>query len=194
MTPPKHWERFDRAEGAPEDSAPPAAKAPAKFVIRPAAPPKSIPWPAWAVLAAVLLGFSWKMMHRPDPEFLRAQRMVADFERGKDADSINYKDPVYDDALEHLRAVAPVSGSAGDAARMSVDILRKRKAFEARLVASQAQIDKALADQAARTEAVLRGQQSTTGTDPDAAARLAAAAPAECQEERHRRAPSRPGH
>ena len=200
MTPPRQWERLKPPTGGtpraaaevaePESktaaSSEPAAPRAAKFVIRRAPENSPVPWQAWVALAVVLVFFGWKMIHRADPHYLRAQRLVADFERGKTPEGINYQDPVYDEALDHLRSVSIASGSTAAATTMSNEILDKKKAFARRLKEAQARMDAERDDHAARVEAVLLAQQASTGTDTEAAARLTASASSECKEERHR--------
>lgn len=156
--------------------------------------PASFRVPTWAVgllfAALALGGYRWLAAERVDKEFLRARKVVADYERGKDPETINYADPAYDEAIERLSTVDSGSASAAGAARLLDEIQDKRKAFHRRLQEAQAQMERAVAEREARSTALLAAQQASTGTDPEAAHRQyqAAATAAGChEEERHQR-------
>lgn len=137
---------------------------------------------------AALGGYRWFSSGRVDEEFLRTERLVSNYERGKEPEAINYLDPLYDEAMERLSRAGSGSLSAADAARLLAKIRNERKAFSQRLKDAQARMDRARADQEARTAALLAAQEASSGTDPSAASRqseAAATAPG-CQVEERR--------
>ncbi len=64
----------------------------------------------------------WSGTRRPDPHYLEARKMVIGYEMGKSAESRNFGNAVYRDALDELAQVDPGSVSAQPAAALRVRI------------------------------------------------------------------------
>ena len=69
---------------------------------------------------------------RPDPHFVAAQKMVNDYELGREQASRNYRHPVYRKALSRLKRVNLRSISAEPAAELRARIERDSSRFEQR--------------------------------------------------------------
>lgn len=143
--------------------------------------------PLWivAVIFAVVAAVCYLTFnaHHPDPDYLRAVKLVSDFELAKSPDAINYLDTIYTEALGDLERVDPTSISAGLASALTVDIRRKQNAFVDRMRANQARIDAERALTTARDETLFQAQKMNNGTDSGAAERVAATPAPECAED-----------
>jgi hypothetical protein len=150
-------------------------------------PAESASFPIWIVaavtLAVVAVGyFTWNA-HRQDPDYLRAVKLIANFELAKPPEAINYLDSIYTEALADLDRVDPTSVSARPAAALIVLIRNKQKAFTERLRKNQTRIDADRSATTARDEALFEAQKLHNGTDPGAADRVAAIPAPECAED-----------
>ena len=136
------------------------------------------------VALTALVGFavlSWRS--QTDPHFVKAQKIVRDYELGKDPQTLNYDDPSYQEALAELGMVEAKSPSFPDAQKLSAHISGKIAGFRQALKVRQVKMEATAAADDARDEAILRTMRLTTGTDPDAATRVQIRGKTECQDE-----------
>ncbi|RMG48256.1 MAG: hypothetical protein D6718_02080 [Acidobacteria bacterium] len=89
-----------------------------------------------AILAAGVAGqLVWGGLRSPDPHYLEARRLIAEYELGKPPELINYNHPVYGKALAELELVDPDSPSAAAAGELAAEIRHKIEEFRARMAA-----------------------------------------------------------
>ncbi len=112
------------------------------------------------VLGAGVLAFAaLRAAHGPDPHFAKAQRIIADYELGREENVRDYEDPAYQQALTELGLVAADSTSADPAGRLAADIRRWIDEQRARVAARESEFAKIRERNRARNQEMARRQE-----------------------------------
>jgi hypothetical protein len=104
-----------------------------------------------------------------DPSYLQAQKIVRQYELGKAPEYIDYRNPVYRQALLLLADVGDDSVSLWDARDLRTEITRAADRFEVRRQKERKRIELARRAGSARAGSLEAQQRFTTGVDKYAA-------------------------
>lgn len=137
-----------------------------------------------ALLTVTGLGIMSLRGNRPDPHFLEAQKMLRDYELGKEPSQLDYQDPAYPAALAELGLVRPGSVSAEPARQLASDLNGKILAFREGLKRRQAEMEAAAKARDERDRTLAAAQNGSTGVDVLAADRVTLQGATACQEEK----------
>lgn len=137
ITPGAEASRPSHDSPTPDTSPSPAARRP-EFKVDRANPGRgSASWTSKCFVIVSLLALGggliytgWSSTRRPDPHYLEARKMVIGYELGKSAESKNFGNAVYHEALDELAQVDPDSVSAQPAAALRVRIEADQAEFE----------------------------------------------------------------
>ena len=95
------------------------------------------------VIIALLAGSLalWSATRGPDPHYIKARKMVTDYEFGKPLQLTNYEHPIYGEALGELALVDRDSISAEPAEALRVEIERNIEEFRLRQMRLSVRLD-----------------------------------------------------